>query len=126
MPDGVVAAVEAMAANEQQPIVGHGAPFFEWAPGVPIEDEPEGQIVDDADDDNNDPANEAIGAEADNDEAQGADEDNDNVGTFPMATRSQSTSTTIMRVTKGHSKREKTLNSTTMTTITMRSFTRPT
>jgi Reverse transcriptase (RNA-dependent DNA polymerase)/Zinc knuckle len=79
MPDGVVAAVEAMAANEQQPIVGHGAPFFEWAPGVPIEDEPMGQIVDDADDNNNDPADEAIGAEADNDEAQGADEDNDNV-----------------------------------------------
>ena len=28
MPDGVVAAVEAMATNEQQPIIRHGAPFL--------------------------------------------------------------------------------------------------
>jgi hypothetical protein len=25
-----------MAENKKQPLVGHGAPFFEWSPGVPI------------------------------------------------------------------------------------------
>jgi hypothetical protein len=30
MPNGVIAAVEAMAAAEQQPMLGHGGPAFEW------------------------------------------------------------------------------------------------
>jgi hypothetical protein len=46
MPDGVIAAVERMAQDEEQPLVGHGAPFFEWTPGVPIqEDAPEPIII---------------------------------------------------------------------------------
>jgi hypothetical protein len=38
MPDGVIAAVEAMAEADHQPLLGHGAPIFEWSPGIPIED----------------------------------------------------------------------------------------
>ena len=39
MPDGVIAAVEEMGRIEQQPIIGHGAPLFEWSPGVIIADD---------------------------------------------------------------------------------------
>jgi hypothetical protein len=39
MPDGVIAAVETMAENKGQPLIRHGAPLFEWSPGVTIEDE---------------------------------------------------------------------------------------
>jgi hypothetical protein len=39
MPDGVIAAVKRMAEDEGQPLIGHGAPLFEWSPGVAIEDE---------------------------------------------------------------------------------------
>ncbi len=39
MPDGVVAAVERMAQDESQPLIGQGAPLFEWSPGVPIEED---------------------------------------------------------------------------------------
>jgi hypothetical protein len=38
MPDGVIAAVENMAREQKQPIVGHGAPLFEWSPGATIQD----------------------------------------------------------------------------------------
>ena len=38
MPNGVIATVERMALAEQQPLAGHGAPLFEWAPGVEIMD----------------------------------------------------------------------------------------
>jgi hypothetical protein len=33
MPDGVIAAVEDMAAVERQPIMGNGGPVIEWIPG---------------------------------------------------------------------------------------------
>jgi hypothetical protein len=36
MPDGVIAAVERIAKTDNQPLTGHGAPLFEWSPGVPI------------------------------------------------------------------------------------------
>jgi hypothetical protein len=39
MPDGVVAAVERMAQGESQPLIGQGAPLFEWSSGVPIEED---------------------------------------------------------------------------------------
>jgi hypothetical protein len=38
MPDGVIATVEQMAQAENQPLLGRGAPLFEWSPGVAIED----------------------------------------------------------------------------------------
>jgi hypothetical protein len=38
MPDGVMETVERMAEDEDQPLIAHGAPFFEWRPGVAIED----------------------------------------------------------------------------------------
>ncbi len=41
MPDGIIATVERMALDQQQPVVGHGAPLFEWTPGVPIIDDVE-------------------------------------------------------------------------------------
>jgi hypothetical protein len=37
MPDEVIAEVERMAEDEDQPIIGPGAPLFEWRPGVEIE-----------------------------------------------------------------------------------------
>jgi hypothetical protein len=40
MPDGVIAAVEAMAKAEQQPLlVSNGGRVFEWSPGIGIIDE---------------------------------------------------------------------------------------
>ena len=39
MPDGVVATVEQMAQAKQQPLLGYGAPLFEWSPGVGIIDQ---------------------------------------------------------------------------------------
>jgi hypothetical protein len=45
MPDGVIAAVELMAATENQPLVGPGAPLFEWSPGVAILDEEPEPII---------------------------------------------------------------------------------
>jgi hypothetical protein len=35
VPDGVIAAVEAMAAAEEQPIMGISGPVFEWSQGSP-------------------------------------------------------------------------------------------
>jgi hypothetical protein len=45
MPDGVIAAVEAMAAAEEQPIMGNSGPVFEWSPGVTIVDEDKPPIL---------------------------------------------------------------------------------
>jgi hypothetical protein len=38
MPEYVVARVEAMGLSEGQPLMIHGEPIFEWAPGAPVED----------------------------------------------------------------------------------------
>jgi hypothetical protein len=38
MPDQVFAKVECMAQDKRQPLIGKGAPMFEWSPGVKIED----------------------------------------------------------------------------------------
>ena len=38
MPDGVIARVENMALDQDQPLLGNGTPFFEWAPGFEIMD----------------------------------------------------------------------------------------
>jgi hypothetical protein len=50
MPDGVIATVERMSQNENQPLLGRGAPLFEWRPGVTIEDDEDTHIVQDDDD----------------------------------------------------------------------------
>jgi hypothetical protein len=47
MPEGVIAAVEAMVKAEDQPIIGPGGPLFEWAQGVPIKDDIEVPILQD-------------------------------------------------------------------------------
>jgi len=39
MPDGVIAAVEAMAVAERQPVMANGGPVFEWSPGITIMNE---------------------------------------------------------------------------------------
>jgi hypothetical protein len=41
MPGGIIAAVEAIAAAEEQPIMGNSGPVFEWSLGVTIVDEDE-------------------------------------------------------------------------------------
>jgi hypothetical protein len=38
MPDGVIAAVEAMAEAQEQPLLNNGGPVFEWSPGITIAD----------------------------------------------------------------------------------------
>jgi hypothetical protein len=48
IPDGVIAAVEAVAAVEEQPIMGNSGPVFKWSPGVTIVDEGEPPILVDA------------------------------------------------------------------------------
>jgi hypothetical protein len=45
MPDGVVAAVERKAQDESQPLIGQGAPLFEWSPCVPMEDDTQTPIL---------------------------------------------------------------------------------
>jgi hypothetical protein len=45
MPKGIIATVELMAQTENQPIVGDGAPLFEWKPGVAIQEEVPQNIV---------------------------------------------------------------------------------
>jgi hypothetical protein len=50
MPDGVIATVEQMARNKNQPLLGRGAPLFEWSPGITIEDDEDIHIVQDDDD----------------------------------------------------------------------------
>jgi hypothetical protein len=45
MPDGVVAAVERMAQDESQPLIGQGAPLFKCSPGVPIEEDVQAPIL---------------------------------------------------------------------------------
>jgi hypothetical protein len=45
MPEGVVETVERMAQAELQPLIGQGAPLFEWSPGVPIEEDAQTPIL---------------------------------------------------------------------------------
>jgi hypothetical protein len=52
MPDGVIATVEEMARNEQQPLIGHGAPLFEWSPGIAIVDLIEDPLLYEGNEDN--------------------------------------------------------------------------
>jgi hypothetical protein len=69
MPDGVIATVERIAQTDNQPLVGHGAPLFEWSPGVPIEDDELAPVVLDDDGDL-----QAFDEEEDAKEDKGADE----------------------------------------------------
>ncbi len=39
-----------MARNKNQPLLGRGAPLFEWSPGITIEDDEDIHIVQDDDD----------------------------------------------------------------------------
>jgi hypothetical protein len=50
MSDGVIAVVERMAQAENQPLLGPGAPIFEWSPGLAIEDDEYIPMVQDGDD----------------------------------------------------------------------------
>ena len=45
IPDGAIAAVEAMAEAEEQPTMGNGGSVFEWSQGMPILDENVAPIV---------------------------------------------------------------------------------
>jgi hypothetical protein len=67
MPDGGIAALERLAEAKEQPIIGQGAPIFEWAPGIPIADDVEEPIVGNDDihnvDDDNVPAGKNEGAD---------------------------------------------------------------
>jgi hypothetical protein len=49
MPDGVIAAVEAMAVEQKQPPLNNGGPVFEWSPGITIADDTEGPAILDLD-----------------------------------------------------------------------------
>jgi hypothetical protein len=49
MPDRVIAAVEAMAEEQEQPLLNNGGPIFEWSPGITIADEAEGPAIVDLD-----------------------------------------------------------------------------
>jgi hypothetical protein len=69
MPDGVIATVERIAQTDNQPLVGQGAPLFEWSPSVPIEDDELAPIILN---DNGDP--QAFEEEEDAEEDEGADE----------------------------------------------------
>jgi hypothetical protein len=51
MPNGLIARVKNMAQAEQQPLLGYGAPLFEWTPRVTIVDHAEAPILQD----NNEP-----------------------------------------------------------------------
>jgi hypothetical protein len=57
MPDGIIATVEHMAQTEQQPLLGPGAPLFEWSPGVEIEDDTPQAIQEEDGDDHTEAAN---------------------------------------------------------------------
>jgi hypothetical protein len=37
MLDGMIAAIEVMAMTDQQPLLRHGAPIFEWSPGILVD-----------------------------------------------------------------------------------------
>jgi hypothetical protein len=55
MPDRVIAAVERMAEDEVQHIIGHEAPLFEWSPGVAIEDKDPAPVLQAEPKDGNEP-----------------------------------------------------------------------
>jgi hypothetical protein len=46
-PGGVVEAVKRIAQTDNQPLIGHGVPLFEWSPGVPIQDNVQAPILQD-------------------------------------------------------------------------------
>jgi hypothetical protein len=85
MPNGVIKTVEGMAEEENQPLVRDGHTHFEWAPGVPIDDNTGAPIpVNDepANQDDNEPG-ELHGPE-DQDSENSDDSDNDQ-GAQPIA-----------------------------------------
>jgi hypothetical protein len=78
MPDGVIARVEALAAEQEQPVFDNGAPLFEWSPGIAIADEGKAPDVVDIDDQGADNLGAAELIEADEDGEygdQGAEDD---------------------------------------------------
>jgi hypothetical protein len=78
MPDGVIAAVEAMAAEQDQPLLNNGGPVFEWSPGIPITDEAQDIVIVDVDDQG---ADEDESSEDDEpDESDESDDENGDAG----------------------------------------------
>jgi hypothetical protein len=75
MPGGVIASVERMAEDEGQPLIGHGAPLFEWSPGVAIEDEDPTPVLQAEHEDGNEPF---FRDEYAQDFKEDPDDDNDN------------------------------------------------
>jgi hypothetical protein len=87
MPDGVIAAVKAMAEEQERPLLNNGGPVFEWSPGITIADKAEGwaSIVDldeqgaDGDDESTEGGEPDKSDEDDGDgnEAEGEEEDSE-------------------------------------------------
>jgi hypothetical protein len=72
MPDGVIAAVETMAEEQEQPLFEDDTPCFEWSPGVAIEDEDAVPIIVDPEE------NQGAGNQGANAQGAGATPDNEN------------------------------------------------
>jgi hypothetical protein len=69
MPNGVITTMERIAQTDNQPLIGHGSPLFEWSPSVRIEDDELAPIILN---DGGDP--QAFEEEEDAEEDEGADE----------------------------------------------------
>jgi hypothetical protein len=76
MPDGVIAAVENMALEEDQPLIGgRGAPFFEWSPGIPIEDHGvQAPVLDEQEDEESDEGSQDQETASEGEEEEGTDD----------------------------------------------------
>jgi hypothetical protein len=66
MSDGIIAAVEAMAEEQEQPLLNNGGPVFEWIPWITIADEAEGRAIVDLDE---------PGADGDDESTEGGEPD---------------------------------------------------
>ena len=78
MPDGVNAAVEAMALEQVQPLIGISGPIFEWSPGILIQDEIElPEIVDLMEDEDMGVQNEGMSENDDIEPEKLVEEDNE-------------------------------------------------
>jgi hypothetical protein len=77
-PDGVIAAVEAMAEAQEQPVFENGTPVFEWSPGIAIADEHVPPIIIDLMDQGAADRGVAAPIDADEGEDSGAEVDSEN------------------------------------------------
>jgi hypothetical protein len=89
MPDGVIAAVEAMAEEQEQPLLNNEGPVFEWSPGITIADEAEGRAIVDLDEQGADGDESTEGGEPDESDEDDGDGDGDGDGDEAGRERSQ-------------------------------------